>query len=121
MAKSIPTFESVLDNFKSSDSFFSDQVKTISFTSTTAGTYDRVTGVTTGGTDTVYTADGVQRDVKDREFRSVEVGDKVFTCKQSDLAYTPKVDDVATIDGIESNVVEVEDAGQVVYKILLRA
>lgn len=121
MAKSIPTFEGVFDGFKSPDSFFSDQVKTISFTITSGGTPDPITGTTLGGTATVYTADGFTRDVKDREFREVEVGDLVFACKQSDLGYSPAVNDKATINSTEYTVVEVSDRGSVVYAMQLRA
>jgi hypothetical protein len=120
VAKSISTFESVFDGFKADTSFFSDQVKTITIQIKTAGTYNPITGETSGGTDTFYTAEGFRRDVKDKEFKDVQVGDMVFTCKQSDLGYKPKVNDKATIDTTVYTVVEVSDLGQVSYGIQLR-
>lgn len=121
MAKSIPTFESVFDGFKSPSSFFSDQVKTISFDIVSGGTLDPVTGAPTGSTTTNYTADGFTRDVEDKEFRETLVGDKVFTCKQADLGYKPRVNDKCDISGAEHTVIEVKDGGSVVWIVQVRA
>ena len=121
MAKSIEAFQSVFDGFKSADSFFSDQVKTIRFGIVSGGTLNPSTGVVTGATTTSYTAEGFTRAVADKEFREVLAGDKVFTCKQVDLNYTPKINDKCTIEGTEHTVVEVMDGGSVVWKIQVRS
>lgn len=121
MAKSIPAFRDAFAGFKADESFFSDQVKTISFTIKSGGTPDLVNGGITGGTTDIYTAEGFTRDVKDKEFRAVEVGDLVFTCDQVELGYTPVVNDVAVINSVSYNVVEVNDKGSVVYVMQLRA
>lgn len=120
MSKSIPAFESVFDGFKSPSSFFSDQVKVIEFTIVSGGTVDPITGAPTGETSTFYSAEGFSRNVKKEEFREVLAGDLVFTCKQSDLNYSPSINDKCEIDGVTYTVVEVMDLGQVSYAIQLR-
>ena len=122
MAQSIPTFNDVFDLFLNPDpsNFFGDQPKTITFTIVTAGTIDPVTGDRTGGSTDIYSAEGFRRAVKKEEFSGIVAGDLVFTCKQSDLVYTPKINDKATIDGVEYTVIDLEDKGQVAWGLQIR-
>lgn len=122
MAKSIETFEAVFDGFLNPDtSFFSDQVKVITFSIETGGTPNPITGETSDSTTTFYSAEGFRRDVADKEFKQVDVGDMVFTCKQSDLNYKPTVNDKCVIDSITYTVIETKDLGQVSYALQIRA
>lgn len=120
MAKSIGAFESVFDGFMTSDSFFSDQVKTITFTISTGGSVNPATGETTGSTPEEYSTDGFRRIVKEKEFSDIKAGDMAFTCKQADLGRKPQLGDKPVIDGVTYTVIEVNDLGQVAWGIQIR-
>jgi|5B_taG_2_1085324.scaffolds.fasta_scaffold02515_2 hypothetical protein len=119
--KSIGVFNSVFDSFLDESSFFSDQAKTVSITIESDGVTDDITGETTGGTVTTYTAKGFRRDVEFKEFREVMIGDMVFTCKISDLGYEPKPGNAAVIDGVTYKVIDCKNLGQVSYAMQLRS
>lgn len=128
MPSAKPTFEAMFkDSFLDSD-FFGPTAKTISFTITSGGTVDPVTGQVTGGSASFYSAKGYARDTEEKEFKEVLGGDMTFTCRQIDLGYTPEFDDVASLtlgEGTTFNgdykVVEVKaDGADVTYRIQLR-
>lgn len=125
MADAKTEFNALFDDFLGSE-FFGTAAKTCTLTITSGGTIDPITGDVTGGSDTVYTADGFMRDIRDKEFRDVQGGDMVFTVKQDDLAYTPVDQDEVVISGGSTfdgtyHVVELKaDGADVAYRIQLR-
>lgn len=121
MAKSIATFEAVFDGFLDvNTSFFSDQKKTITYSIESGGTVDPVTGAPSGATTTFYAAEGFRSGVQEKEFNDVKAGDLKFTCKQTDLNYTPQINDKPSVDGVVYTVIEVKDLGQVSWAVQLR-
>ena len=119
------TFEALFDTFLA-DPFFGPVAKTATITITSGGTYDPITGTTTSGTTTIYSASGFPRDPKEKEFAVVQGGDIVFTVKQSDLGYTPEFDDGIVISGGSTwdgswKLQELRaDGADVTYRMLLR-
>lgn len=125
MAGAKTEFEELFDEFLV-DPFFGPVSRTATLTITSGGTYDPVTGDVTGGSNTVYTADGFLRSPREREFREIQGGDIVFTVKQLDLGYTPEFNDVVVISGGSTwdgnwQMQELNaDGADVTYRMLLR-
>lgn len=120
MTTSIQAFNNVFNGFRAQDSFFRDQVKTITFTIESAGTIDPVTGSRTGQTTTTYSAEGFRRDIRKDEFNDIEANDLVFTCQQSELGREPIIGDKPVIDGDVYRVINYRDLGQVAWAMQLR-
>jgi len=125
MAAAKPTFNDMFDSFLSSE-FFGPAAKTATLTITSGGTYDPITGETTGGSNTVYSANGFIRDPRENEFFVAQGGDMVFTVKQDDLAYTPEFNDTIVVSGGSTfdgswQLQELRaDGADVTYRMLLR-
>lgn len=120
MATSIQAFNEVFNGFRAQDSFFRDQVKTITFTIESAASYDPVTLQPVTPTTQAFSAEGFRFDVTDKEFTDVIAGDLGFNCQQSELGRKPLINDHCVIDGVTYVVIEVIDRGQVVWGLQLR-
>lgn len=120
MTTSIQTFNEVFNGFRAQDSFFRDQVETITFTVESAGTIDPVTGSRTGQTTTTHSAEGFRRDVRKDEFNDIEANDLVFTCQQSELGREPIIGDKPSIGSDVYRVINYRDNGKVTWSMQLR-
>ena len=125
MADAKTEFEALFDQFLASD-FFGPAAKLVTFTIESGGTVDPITGDVTGGSSTVYSANGFIRNIRDNEFKDVQGGDMVFAVKQVDLGYTPVDQDTVVISGGSTfdgtyQVIELKaDGADVAYHMQLR-
>lgn len=97
--------------------------KALTFTETTGGTFNPVTGTVTGGTVTTYTYQAISQamDIKQWEGYDIAVTDLPVTYKRID-AFKPSVEQRCTFDGSSYQVVAaLYDTAGATVKLVLRA
>ena len=105
------------------DDEFADFRRSLSFTVTTAGTYDPVTETTTGGTTTVYSYQAIPQpiDVKEWQGTDIQITDIKLVYTRID-SFMPSVSDKCTYDGAQYQVMaSMFDAADATVKIVVRA
>ena len=105
------------------DDKFSDFRRPLVFTVTTAGSFNPVTGVTTGGTTTAYSYNAIPQpiDITEWQGQDVAVTDVMVVYTRTD-AFTPSVEQSCTYDGKAMQVKQaLYDAANATVKLVLRA
>ena len=105
------------------DGKFSDFRRPLVFTVTTAGTFNPVTGQTTGGTVNTYSYNAIPQpiDITEWQGQDVAVTDVMVVYTRTD-AFTPSVEQSCTYDGKAMQVKQaLYDAANATVKLVLRA
>jgi len=97
--------------------------RSISFTITTGGTFNPVTGTTTGGTTTVYSYQAIPQPIDITEWQGTDVAvtDVMVVYTRTD-AFAPSVEQTCMYDGKAMQVRQaLYDAADATVKLVLRA